>query len=121
MLSCLLHAVDCGPPGAPQHGSLETYTDTTEGLEVFYSYDQRLVPEGRTRAVCTRNGWNPNPADLNCTESVLLHLFLLAFLLNSHTTHKLGNEVIRSRECMAHVDFRSCQYTNKTCVSINTF
>ena len=61
-------SVDCGPPVTPQRGSLEGYSDTTEGSEVFYSCSPGLVPEGRRRAVCTRNGWSPNPANLNCTE-----------------------------------------------------
>ena len=61
-----LSVVDCGQPGAPQHGSLESYTNTTEGSEVFYSCDPGLVPVGRMRAACTRNGWSPNPADLSC-------------------------------------------------------
>ena len=60
------YLVDCGSPVAPQRGSLESYTDTSEGSEVFYSCNQHLVPEGRMRAVCTRNGWSPNPADLRC-------------------------------------------------------
>ena len=64
-------SVDCGPPVVPHHGSLENYTSTTEGSEVFYSCDQHLVPEGRMRAVCTRNGWTPNPADLNCSVGML--------------------------------------------------
>ena len=62
-----LTSVDCGSPGNPRNGSLESYSDTTEGSEVFYSCNQGLVPEGRMRAVCTRNGWSPNPADLCCT------------------------------------------------------
>ena len=53
----------------PRNGSLESYTDTTEGSEVFYRCDQGLVPEWRVRANCTRNGWSPNPADLCCTKS----------------------------------------------------
>jgi len=69
--SCLLHAVDCGAPVAPRNGSLESYILTTEGSEVFDRCNPGLVPEGRMRAVCTRDGWSPNPADLNCTESVL--------------------------------------------------
>ena len=44
-------SVDCGPPGAPQRGSLESYTNTTEGSEVFYSCNPGLVPEGRMRTV----------------------------------------------------------------------
>ena len=64
-------SVDCGPPVVPHHGSLENYTSTTEGSEVFYSCDQHLVLEGRMRAVCTRNGWTPNPADLNCSVGML--------------------------------------------------
>ena len=63
--------VDCGQPVAPQNGSLESYNDTTEGSEVFYKCDPGLVPEGRMRAVCTRSGWSPNPADLICTEGML--------------------------------------------------
>ena len=62
-------SVDCGLPGVPRNGSLESYTDTTEDSEVFYSCDQGLVPEGRMRAVCTGNRWNPNPADMCCTKS----------------------------------------------------
>ena len=67
----LYSSVDCGQPGAPQRGSLESYTDTTEGSEVFYSCDPGLVPEGRMRANCTRNGWSPNPADLSCSVGML--------------------------------------------------
>ena len=64
-------SVDCGVPGDPKRGSLESYSDTTEGSEVFYSCDPGLVPEGTMRTVCTRNEWSPNPADLNCTEGML--------------------------------------------------
>ena len=66
-----LHLVDCGAPVAPPRGSLESYTDTTEGSEVFYNCEQGLFPEGRMRANCTRDGWSPNPADVNCTEGGL--------------------------------------------------
>ena len=69
----ILFTVDCGSPGVLQRGSLENYTDTTEGLEVFYRCDPGLVPEGRMRAVCTRNGWSPNPADLCCTVGMYNH------------------------------------------------
>ena len=62
-------AVDCGSPGDPRNGSLESYTNTTEGSEVFYSCNPGLVPEGRMRAVCTSNGWSPNPAGLSCSSS----------------------------------------------------
>ena len=64
-------AVDCDSPGDPRNGSLESYTDTTEDSEVFYSCDQHLVPERRMRAVCARNGWSPNPADLSCSVGML--------------------------------------------------
>ena len=75
-------SVDCGPPVVPQHGSLENYTSTTEGSEVFYRCDQHLVPEGRMRANCTRNGWSPNPADLSCSVGMLtkIPIQLLAHL-----------------------------------------
>ena len=63
----ILFPVDCGPPVVPQRGSLESYTDTTEGSEVFYRCDPGLVPEERMRAVCTRNGWSPDLTDLCCT------------------------------------------------------
>ena len=56
-----LTLVDCGSPGNPRNGSLEGYTITSEGSEVFYRCNQGLVPEGRMRTVCTRNGWSPNP------------------------------------------------------------
>ena len=61
---------NCGHPVAPQNGSLESYTGTTHGSEVFYSCDPGLVPEGRMRTVCIVNGWTPNPADLNCTAGM---------------------------------------------------
>ena len=67
-----MFTVDCGAPGVPQRGSLESYTDTTQGSEVFYSCDQHLVPDERMRANCTRNGWSPiNPDRLSCTEGTL--------------------------------------------------
>ena len=62
---------DCGSPVAPQNGTLESYTNTSNGSEVFYSCDPGLVPVGRMRTVCTENGWSPNPVDLNCTVGML--------------------------------------------------
>ena len=64
----ILTSVYCGSPDNPRNGSLESYSDTTEGSEVFYGCNQGLVPEGRMRTVCTRNGWSPNPADLSCID-----------------------------------------------------
>ena len=69
-------SVDCGPPVAPRDGYLESYTNTTEGSEVFYSCDPGLVPEGKMIALCTENGWSPNPVDRNCTESKLKKIVL---------------------------------------------
>ena len=69
--------VDCGPPSVPWNGSLESYTSTTEGSVVFYSCDPGLVPEGRMRAVCTENGWSPNPADLNCFSSITITIYIV--------------------------------------------
>ena len=37
-------SVDCGSPGNPRNGSLEGYTVTSEGSEVFYSCNQGVVP-----------------------------------------------------------------------------
>ena len=66
-----MFTVDCGPPGDPQRGSAN-YTGTTEGSVAFYSCHQHLVPEGRMRANCTRNGWSPlDPGRLSCTEGRL--------------------------------------------------
>ena len=62
-----LNSVDCGPPPALRNGSLESYTNTTEGSVVFYSCDPGLVPEMRMMSVCTGSGWSPNTADLNCS------------------------------------------------------
>ena len=74
-------SVECGLPGVPRNGSLESYTDTREGSEVFYRCDPGRVPEGRMRAVCTGNGWNPNPADLSCTKSRYKYLLFSITLL----------------------------------------
>ena len=49
--------VDCSPPNIPRNGSLESYTDTTEGSVVFYSCDSS---QQWMRAVCTENGWSPS-------------------------------------------------------------
>ena len=75
-----LTSVDCGSPGNPQNGSLESYTNTTEGSEVFYRCDPGLVPEGRMRAVCTENGWSllTYAALLVCTNKYLHDLVLLS-------------------------------------------
>ena len=62
--------VDCGPPTAPRNGSVESYTDTAEGSVVFFSCDPGLVPGQRMTAVCTEDGWSPDPADLNCNVPV---------------------------------------------------
>ena len=66
--------VDCGPPDNPQNGSVVNYTDTTDGSEVFYSCNPGLVPVMGMRAVCTGNGWSPNPANLSCSEGMLYWL-----------------------------------------------
>ena len=71
VISPIVTPVDCGPPVTPQNGFLESYTNTTEGSEVFYNCDQHMVLEGRMRAVCTRNGWSSNPADLSCIRGKL--------------------------------------------------
>ena len=64
---CSLPPVDCGSPVTPQNGSVANYTGTTNGSAAFFSCNPGLVPIGRMRAVCTGNGWSPNPADLSCT------------------------------------------------------
>ena len=63
-----LLVVDCGPPVAPQNGSLESYTYTTVGSVAFYICDPGLVPEGKMRAMCTATGWSPDPAGLSCIK-----------------------------------------------------
>ena len=76
MFSCLTSSVHCSSPGNPQRGSTN-YTNTTEGSVAFYSCDQYLVPEGRMRANCTRNGWSPiKPGLVNCTEGILLWMVI---------------------------------------------
>ena len=64
--------VDCGSPCNPQNGSVTSYTGTTNGSVAFYSCDPGLVPEMGRRAVCTGNGWSPNPADLSCSVGMSL-------------------------------------------------
>ena len=66
-----LTPVDCGPPPVPWNGSLESYTNTTEGSVVFYSCDPGLVPVMRMMSVCTGSGWSPNPGALNCSIGML--------------------------------------------------
>ena len=51
-----------------------------------YSCDPGLVPEGRMRATCTRNGWSPNPADLNCSEGIFLWVVLVLIATQLCTT-----------------------------------
>ena len=64
--------VDCGPPDNPRNGSVTSYTGTTNGSVAFYSCDPGLVPMMGRRAVCTGNGWSPNPADLSCSVGMSL-------------------------------------------------
>ena len=63
--------VDCGSPFPPRNGLVTSYTNTTEGSVAFYSCDPGLVPEMGMRAVCTMNGWSPNPANLSCAVGML--------------------------------------------------
>ena len=85
VISPTVTPVDCGPPVTPQNGFLESYTDTTEGSEVFYSCGEHMVPEGRMTAVCTRNGWCSNPANLRCAIGMLYcqHILLKLFFVFS--------------------------------------
>ena len=46
---------------------MTTYTGTTNGSVAFYRCNPGLVPVIGMRAVCTGNGWSPNPIDLSCT------------------------------------------------------
>ena len=64
---CSYPLVDCGSPCNPRNGSVTSYTGTTNGSVAFYSCNPGLVPVMGMRAVCTGNGWSPNPADLSCT------------------------------------------------------
>ena len=64
--------VDCGPPGNPRNGSVTSFTGTTNGSVAFYSCNPGLVPVMGMRAVCTENGWSPNPADLSCSVGMSL-------------------------------------------------
>ena len=104
-------SVDCGLPVAPQHGSLERYTNTTESSEVFYSCDPGLVPDGRMRAVCTGYGWSPNPADLSCTEGMLVAPALASIF----TTYKLYDETkgsVQSMKVTVSIPNIWCQHPN---------
>jgi len=69
-------SVDCGPPLAPRNGSLESYTNTTEGSVVFYSCDPGFGPEHRMMSVWTGTGWSPNPGALNCSLGMLQWWFV---------------------------------------------
>ena len=64
--------VDCDSPCNPRNGSVTSYSGTTNGSVAFYSCDPGLVPVMGMRAVCTGNGWSPNPADLSCTVGMSL-------------------------------------------------
>ena len=80
-------AVDCGLPAAPRNGSLESYTNTTEGSVVFYSCDLGFVPERRMMSVCTGAGWSPNPGALGCSVGMLTWLlvwYLHGYLMGQH-------------------------------------
>ena len=46
---------------------MANYTGATNGSVAFYSCNPGLVPVMGMRAVCTGNGWSPNPADLSCS------------------------------------------------------
>ena len=59
--------VDCRFPGNPRNGSVTSYSGTTNGSVAFYDCNPGLVPVMGMRAVCTGNGWSPNPADQSCT------------------------------------------------------
>ena len=48
---------------------------------MFYGCSPGLVPEGRMRAVCTRIGWSPNPADLSCTKNIPRRIMFVCLLV----------------------------------------
>jgi len=56
---------------SPRNGSVESTFGTIEGSVVFYRCHQYPFPEELMRAVCTVNGWSPNPAELVCNVGML--------------------------------------------------
>jgi hypothetical protein len=55
-------AVDCGPPVAPDDGKINSYTLTTEDVNITFVCDDGFVPANPVPSVCTReSGWNPPP------------------------------------------------------------
>ena len=70
MYFTISHAVmDCGEPDPPTNGFLED----NSGSEIFYQCNEGFLPTGRMMAVCTEEGWSPDPANLSCTEGMWLH------------------------------------------------
>jgi len=79
--------VDCGPPPDPRNGTLESYTNTTEGSVVFYSCNPGLVPVERMISLCTGAGWSPNPGALGCSVGMLTWLlvwYVHGYLMGQH-------------------------------------
>ena len=59
---------DCGAPAPPMNGSMQSYTNTTEGSVVVFQCDSGFVPEGEITAVCGRDSrWTPDPGDVTCS------------------------------------------------------
>ena len=61
-------AADCGAPPPPVNGSVQPYTNTTEGSVVVFQCDPGFVPEGEMTAVCESDGqWVPYPGNVTCS------------------------------------------------------
>ena len=65
---CFNSIADCGVPPPPVDGSVQPYTNTTEGSVVVFQCDPGFVPEGEMTTVCGRDGqWTPNPGGITCS------------------------------------------------------
>ena len=111
----LYSSVDCGQPGAPQRGSLESYTSTTEGSEVFYRCDPGLVPEGTMRAVCTRSGWSQNPADLTCNIGSVCAC--VRTHMHAHMAGE-GDYILYFKVSSVNLVFQLVEYVSEKCFQV---
>ena len=64
-------AVSCGAPTFASGVTVEPFSGTTVGSEIFYQCQQGLPPKGRKVSVCGGDRrWSPNPATLMCAGKV---------------------------------------------------
>ena len=93
------HPVDCGAPLFPPNSTNTTVSGTTVGAMATFQCEEGLIPSGPITSTCTDTEtggqWLPNPADTQCTDSLISTTTGGENIENYFSTKRVDSNVIQ--------------------------